>query len=130
MSLFGKVAKLAKKATGSISGVRKVLDLNPSLSGLVLPPQVSMGLKVASAVGGAVGVKIPTEDEVIDYATGKIKGALGNFGKTLDKAEGVVSEVLEINGKLVKVQGAIQSASKLDKATVEEVLESIDWLIG
>lgn len=133
MSLFGSITAVAKKATGSVSDFRKVLDLKPSLSSLVLPPQVSMGLKAANLIGGANGVQIPSEDDIRAYAQGKLDKALGGLysdtSKVVNTVESSLTEVIELNGKLVKVkQQALVQALKGDR-TAYNVLNSVDWLL-
>lgn len=127
MGLFKSITGVAKKALGTVGGFRKALDLAPGLSGLAFPPQVSMGLKVAGVVGDVFGVNIPTEDEILDFATGKIKGALDDIISPVDKALGKVESTLTVvNGKILTID------SKLDKfqgKTAEEILQSIDWLL-
>lgn len=125
MSLFKTISGAAKKATGSVSDFRKVLDLKPSLSGLVLPPQVSMGLKAANLVGGAFGVDTPTEDEILAYAQGKLDKALGGVFRDAHKGLGdVEGKLTSVNGKLVKL-----GSTKFEGKTDLEILQSIDWLL-
>lgn len=125
MSIFKTVSGIAKKATGSVSDFRKVLDLKPSLSSLAFPPQVSMGLKAANLIGGAFGVDIPTEDDIKAYAQGKLDKALGSVFRDADKVLGDVAGKLEsVNGKLVKLE-----STKFEGKTPEEILSSIDWLL-
>ena len=127
MSLFKTISGIAKQATGSVSDFRKVLDLKPSLSSLVLPPQVSMGLKAANLIGGAIGVNIPSEDDIKAYAQGKLDKAIGGIYRDGSKVlDGVESKLENINGKLVKL-GAINDSLK--GKSPEEALNSIDWLL-
>lgn len=130
MGLFGGITKLASKALGSATKFRKVLDIAPGLSGLALPPQISMGLKVAKTVGGVFGVKVPTETELISFATGKAKGFLDGLVRPVDKvlgqAEGYLKTIETVNGKLLTFSTKIDTKGK----SLEEVLQSIDWLIG
>lgn len=58
---------IAKKSLGS---VRKILDFNPTLSGLIMPPQVTMGFSAAKVVGGLVGIKVPDQNDLIGFAQG------------------------------------------------------------
>lgn len=126
MGLFKTISGVAKQATGSVSDFRKVLDLKPSLSSLVLPPQVSMGLKAANLLGGAIGVNIPSEDDIKAYAQGKLDKAIGGIYRDGSKVlDGVESKLENINGKLVKL-GAIND--NLKGKSPEGVLDSIEWL--
>lgn len=126
MGLFKTISGVAKQATGSVSDFRKVLDLKPSLSSLVLPPQVSMGLKAANLLGGAIGVNIPSEDDIKAYAQGKLDKAIGGIYRDGSKVlDGVESKLENINGKLVKL-GAINDSLK--GKSPEGVLDSIEWL--
>lgn len=125
MGLFSSITKLAGKALGSVSKFRSILNVSPSLSSLVLPPQVSMGLKVAGVVGDAIGVKIPSENDIRDYAEGKIAGALDDIRRPVNRVLGEAEEVLtEVNGKLVKIEKI-----NFEGKSAEEVLQSIEWLL-
>lgn len=127
MPLFKTISGVVKQATGSVSDFRKVLDLKPSLSSLVLPPQVSMGLKAANLIGGAIGVNIPSEDDIKAYAQGKLDRAIGGIYRDGSKLlDGVESKLENINGKLVKL-GAINDSLKGKSS--EEALNSIEWLL-
>lgn len=129
MGLFGGITGLAKKALGSATAFRKVLDVSPKLSGLVFPPQVSMGLKVAKTVGGVFGIKVPTESEILSFASGKVKGFMDGLLRPVDRVLGdagdYVSQIETVNGKLLSF------ATKLDLKgkTAKDVLQSIDWLL-
>lgn len=133
MGLFSGITKLAKKVTGVTTGFKKILDLKPSLTGLLLPPQVQMGLKVAKFAGGVLNIDVPDESEIRDYAEGRIGSALegvkrsgivGDIIGNLEKAEQFATKVEEFNGKLVTV-----SSKRLEGKELEEILQSIDWLL-
>lgn len=107
---------IQKKVGGLVNNARSILEYNPSLMSLALPPQVSLGLKVASEVGGLLGVKIPTEDQLRSLAQGKVDNILG----------GIRKPILE---QLNRVESDLKAATeRLDKLSPEEVLKSIDWL--
>lgn len=135
--MFGKVFKtvsgVAKSALGTVSAARKVMDFNPSLSGLLLPPQISMGLKVANVVGGMVGVKIPTESDIKDFAQGKLDNVLGGIRskvKTpLGQIEAALQQVSSINNPLSFAQRVMSRTVELKGLSPEEILNSIEWLL-
>lgn len=102
---------IAKVATGKVSDFRKVLDLNPGLSPFKYPPQIQAGIKVASVFG----IKVPTEQELIGLANGKIQTVLGSLKRPLEQA-------------ITVVEGKLQTVTKA-AGTVEEVLNKIDWLL-
>lgn len=109
--MFGSITGIAKKLTGSISGFRQVLNANPQLSSFILPPQVQLGIKVANAVG----LKIPTPDDLLGLVNKQITTTLGDIRKpatgVLDSVEGIIKKV----------------PSEL---TEETLINSIKWLIG
>lgn len=116
--MFGSIGKLlggaktisglAKKATGSVSGVREILSFNPQISPFKFPPQVQMGVELLN--GG--GIKVPSPEDLIGLAQGKIDMIL----------KGVRAPLLGILGKTEQ-----QLTDKL--ATAEEVLQKIEWLL-
>lgn len=105
---FGSISGIAKQVTGSVSGIRKVLDLNPQISPFKFPPQVNMGIQLLNQVG----IKVPTPDELIGLAQGKIDMVL----------KGVRRPILDALGK---VEGDL--LGKL--GGVEGILSQIDWLL-
>lgn len=130
MGLFKSITGVAKKALGSVGDFRKALDLAPGLSGLAFPPQVSMGLKVAGIVGDAVGVDVPSEEEILDFATGKIKGALDDIISPIDKTAGRVEGTLTtLNGKILTIDSKLGTLDRFKGKTTDEILQSIDWLL-
>jgi hypothetical protein len=109
--MFGKITKsvtgIAKKVAKNTKAFRKVLGANPSLMSLALPPQVQVGLKVADAVG----IKIPSPDELLGKADSLLaKSTVGLYRSriiaTLDKVDGITDDVVQ---------------------TVEDI-NSIEWL--
>lgn len=108
--------KVAKQVGGYVNNARDILEFNPSLSGLVLPPQVTMGLKVANTVGGLFGVKIPTESELVSFAQGKIDNILGGLRKP------ILEQLNKVEGELKAIEDRLGSLSP------EEAIKSIDWL--
>lgn len=113
MALFPSLSKVAKTVTGSVSGFRKILDFNPSLMSFALPPQVSMGLKIANTIGSVTGAfKVPTEAELKQLAQGKIDLVL----------KGARRDVLN---SLAKAQSSILR----NLGTTEEVLKKLEWLL-
>lgn len=133
MGLFGGLTKtisgVAKTALGSVSQVRSVLNVNPSLAGLVFPPQIQMGLKVAGIAGGALGIKVPTQDDILGFAQGKLDKVLGGIRA-------------KVKSPLEDIEGILKSTQNLDFATrvfsktidlkglsPDEVLNSISWLL-
>jgi hypothetical protein len=112
MSFLGGIAKtvtgIATQATGATGAFRKVLSSNPGALGLILPPQVSVGLKVASALG----LKVPS----IEQLQGKVNTELDNVFKGLTR---------EVNPILDKIDASVLAGSKKSS----EVLSSIDWLL-
>ncbi len=123
--LTGSISSVAQKGLGGISQVRTLMNFNPLASGLVFPPQVSLGLKGAGLIGKALGIKVPNEQEIIGMATGKIDkllgGIRGKVGTTLDKLEGYLklppSKIQEL------IPGSIKGKNK------EQILDAIDWLL-
>lgn len=108
--------KVQQQVGGLVNNARDILEYNPSLSGLVLPPQVTMGLAVANKVGGMLGVKIPTESELKQFAQGKIDNILGGLRKP----------ILE---QLNKLEGDLKAiGDKLGSLSPEDAIKSIDWL--
>lgn len=107
---------VAKQVGGLVTNARDVLEFNPSLSGLVLPPQVSMGLKVANTVGNMLGVKIPSEDDLRQFAQGKIDNILGGIRQP------ILDQLNRVDGELKAIE------DRLGNLSPEEALKSIDWL--
>jgi hypothetical protein len=99
------VAKQISKATDN---VRNVLEINPQLSAFTMPPQVQMGITALNAVG----FKVPSQEEILKIAQGKLDGVLGGLR---NKATSVLDKY---TGKIL---AGTQSA--------EEILQKIDWLL-
>lgn len=118
---IGSISSIAKKSLGSVSKVRTLLDFNPTSMGLVFPPQVTMGLELAKAVG----IKVPTEKELLGLATGKIDkllgGVRGDIKVGLDGLESL------INGAPGKLRDLVPDSLK--GLSQEEILQSISWLL-
>lgn len=130
MGLFKSVSGIAKSSLGSVSKVRSIYDANPGLMGLAMPPQVSMGLKAANIVGGAFGVKVPTEQEILGFAGGKLDNLLGGV-----RAKAKLP-LADIEATIRKVARGTDFDSKvlaktinLQGLTPEEILNRIDWLL-
>lgn len=108
MSLFSSISKVALDSTGSVSGFRKVLELNPSAIAFRFPPQVEMGLKVAREVNKAVGspLKVPSSSDLQKLAKGELdlllKGVrnLSTTSETAKNQQGVPAEGLELLNKI------------------------------
>lgn len=117
MPILKTVTGIAKTVTGASSDFRKVLAVNPSAIPFVFPPQVAMGLKVASTVAGVVNgltgskLKVPSEAELKSIAAGKLDTIL----------KGVRRDVLGSLSTIEKSTQTVQDAS--------ETLSKIDWLL-
>jgi hypothetical protein len=136
---LGKIAKsvtgIAKAATGNISDFRGVLSGgNFGALGLLMPPQVQLGLKVASMVG----IKPPS----LDVIQGKVMSELDKavFGAYRPNSDDLVralrGEAQSTTPGLNRYIEALKKAGNplLDKVdlgakTVEEAINSIDWLL-
>lgn len=119
MSLFGNITKVAKQVTGKVSGFREILNFNPQLTSLVLPPQVQAGIKIfdqASGIAGKFGIKIPTSKDLLGVAQGKLDKFLG----------GIRNPLLQ---KFDKVTGQLPGLLEKYQGDAEKVLQSIDWLL-
>lgn len=128
-SIFKTVSGVAKQSLGSVTQARSILSMNPLAAGLVFPPQVSLGLKAASTIGGFVGLKVPTESELIGMATGQVDKLLGGIRSPISRS------LDQLEGSLKSVDSAIagitnnETINKLKGLPTEEVLNSIDWLL-
>lgn len=105
--MFKGVAKLAKSALGSVSKFRSVLNFNPALTSFAFPPQVQLGINAAKALG----LKLPSQLDLLTNPKGTLNDLLGS-----DKR---LSFITKTRASLLKVL-----------TTVEEKLNSIDWLRG
>lgn len=107
MSFFSGL-DIAKKVSSVTDNVRSVLEINPQLSAFAMPPQVQMGITALNAVG----IKVPSQDELLGIAQGKLDNVLG----------GLRNQATEILDKYTgKILAGTQSA--------EEILQKIDWLL-
>lgn len=134
MGLFSDIAKtvsgIAKTALGSVSQARSVLNFNPSLSGLVFPPQVSMGLAAAKVVGGMVGVKVPSQDDLVGFAQGKLDTILGGIRKQTKEPLDSIEAILSGKGEKLDYATRIFSQTMDIKGlSAEEILDKIQWLL-
>lgn len=106
--MFGKVFKsatgIAKAVSGATRNFRGVLSSNPGLLSLALPPQVSMGIKVANQLG----FKIPSEDVLIGKARTELDKALSGLYRSSISKLGPIAQKVE---------------------NLEATLNSIDWLL-
>lgn len=133
MGLFGGLTKtiggIAKTALGGVSEVRRLMDFNPSLAGLAFPPQVSMGLKAANLVGGLVGIKVPTQDDLIDFAQGKVDSLLGGIRRKIKTPLDDIERIIKGADKLDYATRIFSRTVDLKGLSAEEVLNRIDWLL-
>ncbi|MBW4510540.1 MAG: hypothetical protein KME64_29095 [Scytonematopsis contorta HA4267-MV1] len=107
------LGSIAKQVTGSVSGMRTILSANPKLSAFLLPPQVQMGIKVASTLG----LNIPDPDAIVNSV---VSDALATARKTLEPSLSSVEALA----------GSLGSIKVLNNKTADELINSIDWLIG
>lgn len=133
---FGKLVKtatgIAKKATGQISNFRQVLGANPSSLSLLLPPQVSMGIKVANQLG----LKIPSTDVLIGKAMSELdKAVFGAYRpNTDDVLKALRGDPQSLTPNMQRILGELEKSGLLkdiQKAgdTAENILNKIDWLL-
>lgn len=119
MSLFGNITKVAKQVTGKVSGFREVLNFNPQLTSLVMPPQIQAGIKIfdqASGIAGKFGIKIPTSKDLLGMAQGKLDKFLGGVRNPLLK---------QVDGVTAQLPGLI----KKFEGDASKILNSVDWLL-
>lgn len=135
MGLFGGIVKtisgVAKTGLGAVSKVRDVMNINPSLVGLAFPPQISLGLKAASTIGGLVGIKVPTPDDLVGFATGKLDQVLGGIRskvkQPLSTIEGILKQASTFNlDQATKTLLKTINIKGLDGAGI---LNAISWLL-
>lgn len=107
------LGRIAKSVTGSVGGIRQVLSANPSLTSFVLPPQVQIGLKVANSLG----LKIPDPNTVVSSV---VSQALTKARTTLEPSLTAIEATAN----------QLPTIKVLNGKTADEVLNSIDWLIG
>jgi hypothetical protein len=117
MVSFGSITGLASQALGSVSNFRTLLDAAPSLTTLAFPPQVTLALKAANALG--LGLPSTPQQALTRVlgSTDKIDNILGGLKNTTTQVQGILGQVT------IKVDGVTKSIS-----SVEETLNSIDWL--
>lgn len=118
MSFFSSITGVAKQALGKTADFRKILDAAPSLTSLTFPPQISLAIKAANSIG--LGLPSTPQEAVqrILGSTQPIDNILGSLKNTTSQVEGVLGQVT------IKVDGITKAAG-----TVEETLNSIDWLL-
>ena len=134
--MFGKIVKtatgIAKKATGSISSFRKVLGTNPSALSLLLPPQVSMGIKVANSLG----LKVPSTDVLLGKAMSELDRAV--FGayrpSTKDVIDALNGNPESLTPNMQRILGELERSGLLKDiqratGTAEDILNKIEWLL-
>ena len=127
--MFGSISKIAQSSLGSISKVRDLMDFNPLASGLVFPPQVSLGLAVAGTVGDAFGIKVPNEKELIGLATGQLNKVLGDIKAPVGKLLGdLESTIGGIDSRIAGITNN-ETLNKLKGLAPDEVLDKIEWLL-
>ena len=116
MSLFSSVTNsisgLAKVATGNVSDFRKVLNLSPGLLPFTMPPQVQLGVTALKAVG----INIPTPDDLLKTVNGSIDATLSSVLK------GVQQPITNALGISTSALGKVFTSS-------EAFLNSINWLL-
>lgn len=105
------VSGISKQVSGHISGAREILSSNPHISPFTFPPQV----QGAIAVANQLGIKVPTEAELVKLANGEIDNILGGLGKDLSSVLDTVDSEL---GRVTK-----------KAEDVQEVLNSLSWLL-
>ncbi len=109
MSIANTIEKAAKMATGQVEDFRKVLDLQPQLSGFTFPPIVQKGIDIA----GQFGVKVPTAEELTGLAN-----------KEIDKLFGKVRE------PILKQLAALDTAIKgLEGLEPKDIIKKLEWLL-
>ena len=109
MSFVNSITKAAKLATGKAADFRKVLENTPQISGFTFPPSVQVGIQVASALG----VKVPTAEELTGLAN-----------KEIDRLFGKIRE--PVLKQLTQVESAI---SQLEGLEPKEIIKKIEWLL-
>lgn len=128
------ISGISKAVTGTTKNFRQVLAANPRALNLVLPPQVSMGIKVANQLG----LKIPSEDVLKSKAMSELdKVVFGTYrpntddliralkGETRSDTPGLDRYLDQLRKSGKSVLDQIESGQK----TVEDVLNSINWLL-
>jgi len=109
MGFTNTIQSAAKLATGKVSDFRKVLDLQPQVSGFTFPPIVQKGIDIA----GQFGVKVPTAEELTGLAN-----------KEIDKLFG------KVRAPILKQLEALDTAIKgLEGLTPQEVIKKLEWLL-
>lgn len=109
MSFVNTIEKAAKMATGKVSDFRKVLDLQPQLSGFTFPPIVQKGIDIA----GQFGVKVPTAEELTGLAN-----------KEIDKLFG------KVRAPILKQLEALDTAIKgLEGLEPKDIIKKLEWLL-
>ena len=127
--MFGSISKIAQSALGSVSQVRTLMDFNPLASGLVFPPQVSLGLSVATQIGGAFGVKVPNEKELVALATGQLDKVLGTIKSPVEKLLGDIETTIGgVDGRIAGITNN-ETLNKLKGLAPDEVLNRVEWLL-
>jgi hypothetical protein len=116
--LLGSISKIAKQATGAVSGFKKVLELSPGALPFVMPPQIQMGLLAAQKASGLINsltgssLKVPTAADLQKLATGEVDLIL----------KGIRRPVLD---QLAKARKDVLKSAE----DVTEALNRIDWLL-
>ncbi len=129
MGLFKSISGIAKQSLGSVTKVRSLMNFNPLASGLMFPPQVSMGLKVAGIAGNAFGIKVPSEQELIGLATGEVNKVLGGIRNPVNKLLGDVENTIgSVDSKISGITNN-ETINKLKDLAPDEVLSHIEWLL-
>lgn len=125
------ISGVAKTALGSVSKVRSIMNFNPSLTGLLLPPQVSLGLKAASTIGGLVGIKVPTADDLLGFASGKLDSVLGGIRNKVKQPLNTIEALLK-QASTFNLDAATKTLLKtinIKGLNAEELLDKIAWLL-
>ena len=154
IGILGKAAnKISKNAGGISKAIRTTLAFNPGYLSMALPPQISMGLEVASTVGSILGINIPSVTEIEAYINKRISPILGEidrFTGTIEGigqvASGVVLSIAQEADRLEKQLRADRDnltdaewkarQAKIDNLRVSadlsnlQKLSRIDWLLG
>ena len=128
------VTSIAKSTTGSIKDFRQVYGSNAGLLGLALPPQVSLGIKAANALG----IKVPSQEVLSKQVMSELDKAV--FGvyrpNTEDLKRALKGQKQSDTPGLDRYLKQLQKDNNptIDKinteaTSVDEVLNSISWLL-
>lgn len=139
--MFGSIGKIAKSVTGiakTVSGTtknfRQVLAANPGALGIALPPQVSLGIKAANALG----LKVPSQDVLTRQVMSELdKAVFGVYRPNSDDLIRALKGQKQSNtpgldrflGQLRKNGNPVLDKIDLSSQSVNDVINKIDWLL-